>query len=279
MPVDDSGCPRDTDSDGVFDPMDNCPNTPTAARVDRAGCPIDSDSDGVADHLDRCGNTPASTRVDESGCPADSDGDGVANTIDRCTNTPSGAAVDANGCPLDSDNDGVADHRDNCPNTPAGATVNVEGCPTDRDNDAVYDGLDRCPITAAGTEVDASGCPVLFESDEAVEIVLEGVNFETGSADLTPNARTILARVAQSLNGNPDIRVEVGGHTDSQGGHAFNVRLSQRRAESVRDYLMYQGVAARQITAQGYGPDQPIADNGTRDGRAQNRRVALRRMN
>jgi OOP family OmpA-OmpF porin len=146
----------------------------------------------------------------------------------------------------------------------------------DSDNDGVADGIDRCPDTTAGTPVDANGCPVLFEQ-AATRIILEGVNFETNSAELTAGARTVLDRVAQSLSGNPEVRVEVGGYTDNTGARAYNVQLSQARAESVVAYLVQQGVSADRMEARGYGPDNPVASNATRDGRAQNRRVELRR--
>jgi outer membrane protein OmpA-like peptidoglycan-associated protein len=274
--VDARGCPLDSDNDGVRDSGDRCPSTPAGEVVDSSGCPRDSDGDGVRDSADRCANTPAGVSVDASGCPTDADGDGVADARDRCPNTPAGAAVDANGCPRDSDGDGVADAQDRCPNTPAGATVDANGCPGDADGDGVPDGIDRCGDTAPGTEVDANGCPVLFEED-VVRIVLEGVTFATNSADLTAEARTVLDRVAASLRGNLEVRVEVGGHTDATGSREYNLQLSQSRAESVVAYLVQQGVASDRMEARGYGPDNPVADKATREGRAQNRRVELRR--
>ncbi|MDH3455607.1 MAG: OmpA family protein [Gemmatimonadota bacterium] len=274
--VDARGCALDSDNDGVTNMRDQCPNTPQGAPVDANGCPRDSDRDGVADYQDRCPNTPAGVAVNEAGCPPDADGDGVPNAADRCPNTPQGAPVDANGCARDSDGDGVADYQDRCANTPSGATVDANGCPLDGDGDGVFDGIDQCPSTEAGTRVDATGCPVLFE-EAVTTVVLEGVNFETNSADLTAQARTVLDRVAGSLRGNTEVRVEVGGHTDITGTRAYNLQLSQARAESVMAYLVQQGVSADRMEARGFGPDNPIADNGTRAGRALNRRVELRR--
>jgi OOP family OmpA-OmpF porin len=109
--------------------------------------------------------------------------------------------------------------------------------------------------------------------------VLEGVNFEFDSARLTSPAKSILDRVAMSLAQWPEIRVEVAGHTDSIGPNAYNMRLSQSRAESVRAYLMERGIAADRMAAKGYGEDVPIADNSTKDGRSKNRRVELRKLN
>lgn len=277
---------RDSDRDGVMDSADACPNTPAGDAVDARGCslPKDGDKDGVVDGVDRCPNTPAGDRVDASGCslPKDADNDGVMDNVDRCPNTPAGDKVDANGCslPKDGDNDGVMDNVDRCPNTPAGDKVDANGCslPKDGDGDGVVDGVDRCPRTPAGTRVSADGCPVIFEPDQ-VTVILQGVNFETNKATLLPVSTAILDRVAETLAANPDVRVEVDGHTDSQGTAAYNQQLSQARAESVRAYLVSQGVAENQLVARGFGEAKPIADNRTAEGRAQNRRVELHKLN
>jgi outer membrane protein OmpA-like peptidoglycan-associated protein len=278
--VDATGCPlpKDADGDGVTDNLDRCPNTPAGTAVDATGCPRDSDGDGVIDVQDKCPNTPAGTSVDATGCPKDSDGDGVIDAQDKCPNTPAGTAVDATGCPKDTDRDGVIDSLDQCPNTPAGVTVDATGCPTDSDRDGVPNAQDRCPDTPPGAKVDAVGCTALF-AEPGKALVLQGVNFQTGKATLLPESQAILDRVAESLNNNPDVNVEVGGHTDSQGSRATNRRLSLARAFTVREYLITKGVSAARITAKGYGPDQPVASNATASGRAANRRVELTRTN
>jgi outer membrane protein OmpA-like peptidoglycan-associated protein len=276
--VEANGCPVDADRDGVADYQDRCASTPAGASVDPNGCPRDSDGDRVFDGLDQCPNTPAGASVDARGCPTDADGDNVFDGLDQCPNTPAGAPVDARGCPTDADGDGVIDLNDRCPNTPAGARADTSGCPIDADGDKVFDGLDRCPNTPAGRQVDANGCPILFEPDKPT-LVLEGVTFATGSADLTGDSRTVLDIVAESLKGNPDVKVEVAGHTDITGSAATNRRLSQARAESVRDYLISKGLAADRLTARGYGPDNPVASNNTVAGRQENRRVELRKLN
>ena len=276
---------RDSDRDGVMDSVDACPGTPAGDAVDARGCslPKDADNDGVVDSADRCPNTPAGDRVDANGCslPKDSDGDGVVDSADRCANTPAGDRVDANGCslPKDSDGDGVMDNADRCANTPAGDRVDANGCslPKDADGDGVADGSDRCPNTPAGTRVGSDGCPVVFEENRTT-VVLEGVNFETNKATLLPTATEILDRVATTLAANPEVRVEVAGYTDSQGTAAYNQRLSQMRAESVRTYLMSKGVKENQLVAKGYGEEGPIAVNTTAAGRAQNRRVELHKL-
>ncbi len=249
----------DADGDGVPDRRDRCPDTPRGVRVDAHGCPLDSDGDGVPDHQDECPDTPAGVRVDARGCPLDSDGDGVPDHLDRCPGTPAGVKVDAHGCPLDSDGDGVPDHLDRCPDTPAGALVNEEGCPPPPPR----------PEPAPAAE--------LIEIKPGEDLVLEGVNFKTGSAELTPESNALLDRVARSLLANPEVTVEVRGHTDSVGAAEANRSLSQRRAVSVRDYLVAQGVTPQRLTAVGYGEDRPIADNASAEGRARNRRVELHR--
>ncbi len=275
--VDVEGCPLDSDRDGVYDGLDRCPGTPRGWRAGPDGCPMDADADSVPDGADRCPDTPAGARVDARGCPSDSDADGVQDGLDDCPDTPRGAAVDVSGCSLDSDGDGVPDGIDACPGTPADARVSAAGCPKDTDGDGVWDGVDRCEDTPPGSRVDGFGCAVLFEEQRRT-LVLEGVTFETNSADLTPNARSILDRVAASLSQWPELRVEVGGHTDSAGRDAYNLDLSLRRAESVRAYLVDAGIPASRLTARGYGETRPVADNATEEGRRENRRVELSRL-
>ena len=270
----------DTDGDGVRDRKDRCPGTPFGAIVDMNGCPIDTDHDGVPDGIDRCPTTPPGWPVDASGCPTDADADGVADGRDMCPSTPAGAVVDADGCPLDGDGDGVPDGLDRCPDTAPGVRVDPRGCSKDTDQDGVPDGIDQCPDTPAGTKVDATGCPEvakLFE-EEKQELVLEGVEFETNSATLRPVSQAVLNRVAESMRAWPEVRVEIGGHTDSRGSDAHNLDLSRRRAESVREYLVAAGVAPSQLATQGYGESAPIADNATEDGRNRNRRVELKKL-
>jgi OOP family OmpA-OmpF porin len=137
----------------------------------------------------------------------------------------------------------------------------------DSDGDGVVDTLDQCPGTLKGTTVDKHGCPV--------RLVLKGQHFQHNSAELTPNARIILDEVAQNLIAHPQKNdIEVQGHASSEGKDSYNLRLSQRRAQSVADYLKSRGVTNR-LVAKGYGETQPIADNSTEEGRALNRRVEL----
>lgn len=231
---------------------------------------VDTDGDGVPDDADRCPGTPIGTPVDRFGCELDDDGDGVVNRIDECPNTTPGAVVDARGCERDSDGDGVVDSLDQCPGTPAGAPVDAVGCELDSDGDGVVDRLDECPNTAPGVPVDTRGCEIRDV------IRLPGVNFETNSDRLRPGAEDVLEDAAETLKRNPQLEVEVAGHTDSQGAAEYNQGLSERRARTVMDYLIGRGVDEDMLSYRGYGESQPIADNATAAGRAENRRVELR---
>ncbi len=151
---------------------------------------------------------------------------------------------------------------------PAPAPVAAPDCSTlDSDNDGVNDCQDQCANTISGSKVDYQGCPVSLE--------LKGVNFIVDSAELTVNAMAILDGVAASLISYPEKDdIEVHGHTSSEGSYAHNMGLSERRSQSVVDYLQMKGVTNRLI-ARGYGESQPVADNNTEEGRSMNRRVEL----
>jgi OOP family OmpA-OmpF porin len=141
--------------------------------------------------------------------------------------------------------------------------------PADTDGDGVMDPGDRCPGTPRGMAVDTAGCP------RGGPVVLRGVEFATNSATLSPSSLPILDDVAADLKEHPRLKVELQGHTDSRGADAYNLDLSQRRADSVRNYLISQGVSGLQLVAKGYGESEPIADNATDLGRAENRRVVM----
>ncbi len=289
----------DADKDGVIDADDACSNTPSSATVDSQGCQVyrDTDNDGVTDPRDACPATLTGAAIDGRGCAiGDSDGDGVTNTQDRCPNSAIGDRVDSMGCTIvipkqavdtDADLDGVPDSRDRCPATPVGASADAAGCTIvipktvvegDADNDGVLDSRDKCPGTPAGSPADASGCTILFKNTERT-VTLRGVNFASGREELTPTSFAVLDDVARQLIEAPTIRIEVVGHTDATGGRTRNIRLSLGRAEAVRAYLIMQGVPSERLVARGFGPDQPIANNGTPSGRAMNRRVELRKIN
>jgi len=196
--------------------------------------------------------------------PEDSDGDGVYDDQDQCPNTPAGIRVDSRGCPVDSDGDGIYDDQDQCPNTLAGITVDSRGCPMDSDGDGVLDNEDRCPATPKGATVDSRGCWVLRD-----------LRFETNKADINTEGARILDNVVTIMRSNPTLRLEIQGHTDNKGSAAYNKSLSQKRAESVMDYLIGRGISNDRLSAMGYGFEKPAASNDTVEGRAENRRVQL----
>ena len=280
------GKTKDSDGDGVPDNKDKCPNTTAGCVVDVTGCPTDVDGDGVCDGLDKCPNTPKGAKVDAHGCPIDSDGDGVYDGLDQCPNTPAGCKVDEKGCPIDSDGDGVCDGLDQCPNTPAGAKVDEKGCPIDSDGDGVPDNLDKCPNTPAGVRVDKDGCPIEITERETElldtgMIRISDINFETGKADIPADAQATLDIVGQVLSKWSEIKIEIGGHTDSRGSAAYNQKLSEKRAGAVRKYLLdhFSELHAEQITAKGYGESKPLVPNNSDLNRSKNRRVEFKVLN
>lgn len=202
---------------------------------------------------------------------SDKDGDSVADSKDQCPGTPANVPVSSDGCPKDNDKDGVANYLDKCPGTATGTSVSSTGCPKDSDNDGVADSQDKCSATPAGAKVDEKGCRIKLK--EAIKISMQ-LNFKSGSADVLPEHYSEIAKAGEFMRQYPDSQVVIEGHSDSQGAAAFNKRLSQQRANSVREYLinMY-GVKATRIRAKGFGESSPIADNSTAQGRAKNRRV------
>jgi OOP family OmpA-OmpF porin len=229
----------------------------------------DADGDGVPDSIDKCPNTPAGSIVNAVGCFADTDGDGVFDATDKCPNTPNGVKVDMDGCPLDSDGDGVADFKDQCPDTPAGTQVDATGCPValDSDGDGVLDKDDQCSDTPKGAKVNRRGC-----------WIVEGLLFDTNKSTIKPESKQGLDELAEVLKKNPEMKLEIQGHTDSTGSLELNTRLSKERAQAVKDYLIREGIAADRLEANGYGPSRPADTNATAEGRAQNRRVELNPM-
>ena len=199
----------------------------------------------------------------------DSDGDGVADDLDKCPGTRKGLPVDATGCPIDSDGDGVPNHEDICPGTPAGVAVDSNGCPMDSDGDGVPDHADKCPGTPTGAKVDASGCSEVGEK----LAIITNVNFDFDSAKIRKDAMAKLESVTSTLKDNPKIRARVVGHTDSTGSAEYNQGLSLRRASSVRAYLVKQGIDITRLSVAGKGESEPLVANGSRGGRAVNRRV------
>ncbi|MBM3107619.1 OmpA family protein [Pseudomonas sp. P66] len=153
----------------------------------------------------------------------------------------------------------------------------------DEDEDGVFDRRDRCPDTPANTPVSHTGCPLpqypVAEKVVEPEIITlndqGSVMFAYNSAELTTGAHSQLQTLVDKLNAPSVVSIKVIGHTDSQGSDVYNQTLSEQRANSVAEYLINQGVAPSKLTSQGRGESEPIADNETEAGRAQNRRVEL----
>ncbi len=237
----------------------------------------DTDGDGFLDSQDDCVRVPG---VAPRGCPApaadgDRDGDGFLDSQDSCPDQP-GVAPD--GCPEpDSDGDGFLDSKDRCP---AVAGVDPDGCPPpDKDGDGILDRDDKCvdiPETKNNYQ-DADGCPDEIHKDIVKFTgVIQGIYFDVDKDTIKAKSRPTLDAAVKVLKDFPDVKVEVSGHTDSDGDRQHNVDLSQRRADSVKQYLVDKGIDTGRITTRGAGPDQPIADNKTKDGKAKNRRIEFK---
>ncbi len=179
--------------------------------------------------------------------------------------------------PVDSDGDGVPDDKDACPGTPHGTKVDARGCPVviDSDGDGVPDDKDECPGTPPGTKVDATGCPMTVKAIED-KWTLTGVEFQSGSDKIKRDNLATLDEAAETLKARSHVRVEIDGYTDNVGKPEMNLALSEKRAQSVKAYLVGKGVNAAQLETKGYGETSPIADNKTKEGRAKNRRIEFK---
>jgi len=167
--------------------------------------------------------------------------------------------------PVDSDGDGVTDDMDKCPDTPEGCEVDASGCPLDTDMDGVINCKDKCPNTPKGVNVNERGCWVISAS----------LAFGFDSAELKPEGKELLDQAYDILK-NDDLKIEIHGYTDSVGAEAYNQKLSERRAESVKAYLVDKGIDESRMTTVGYGESDPVAPNDTKEGRAKNRRVEFK---
>ena len=171
----------------------------------------------------------------------------------------------------DTDGDGVIDSQDKCPNTPKGVKVDAKGCPLDSDGDGVYDYLDKCPDTPRGLAVDQNGCPLPITKTVSIELL---VQFDFDKAVVKPEYYNHLRGVADFLKTYPDTKVTLDGHTCWIGTEEYNQGLSERRAQSVKDYLVNKfGIDPARLTTRGYGETRPVASNETKKGRERNRRV------
>jgi len=252
----------------------------------------DKDGDGILNKNDKCPDVAedADGFQDADGCPdPDNDGDGIIDAKDGAPNQAEDVDgfQDQDGVPdPDNDRDGILDAKDGAPNQAEDVDgyQDQDGVPdADNDGDGILDAQDKCPDqaeTVNGFE-DNDGCPdkkpeVVIE--RAAPIVLEGVNFKTGSAVLTAGAKEVLDKVVRTLVDYPVMKLQVSGFTDNVGGKKANTKLSLRRAESVKAYMVSKGVTADRIESKGFGPENPVAANDTAEGRARNRRIEFIRI-
>ncbi|RUM54822.1 MAG: OmpA family protein [Marinomonas sp.] len=235
----------DRDLDLVITKDDQCQNSELNSAVNTIGCDLDSDLDGIYDKNDQCPSTPARRDVNFLGCEADADDDGVVDANDRCPMTPLGTKVDESGCKFigDLDSDGVLDNIDQCPETPNYVVVNQFGCQ---------------PQTA----------------------MLINIVFDTASWNIRSDQEPLLKEDLSTIKDLQDDEVVlIVGHTDSVGRESANMTLSWNRAASVKQYLVDNSdVQASQIYILGKGETSPVAENDSKAGRQQNRRIELEVM-
>jgi OOP family OmpA-OmpF porin len=235
--------------------------------------PEDTDGDGIVDRADKCPSQPGDGR---DGCPIpDTDKDGVLDDKDKCIDVP-GVAPD--GCPPDADGDGIVDKDDQCPKEKGDAPT---GCPApkDTDGDGILDPQDKCPKEAENKNgyEDADGCPdVIPEKIKQFTGVIQGITFDNNKATIRPTSKPTLDSAVAVLKEFPQLRIAISGHTDNTGTRDKNVKLSQDRAESVKKFMVDQGIDASRIETRGAGPDEPVDSNATPAGKERNRRIEFK---
>ena len=270
IPLDDT--PKDTDKDGTLDKDDVCVNEP--GPIVTKGCP-DTDGDGIANKDDKCPNESGLALND--GCPLkDTDRDGITDDKDKCVTIPGVAKYE--GCPIpDSDKDALNDEEDKCPTVPG--LARYSGCPIpDSDGDGVNDEDDRC-VSEPGLKAN-NGCPeIQKEIVQKVEYAARRIQFTFAKADLLPASEKVLDEIANLLSKETNLRLDIEGHTSNDGDFNANMRLSNERAEAVKNYLIKKGVDPSRLSAQGFGPTKPLNDSKTEAERALNRRVELKLRN
>ncbi|MBI1286802.1 MAG: OmpA family protein [Flavobacteriales bacterium] len=292
------GCP-DTDFDSIPDHMDNCP-TEFGPRMN-GGCPWgDKDADGLNDFEDQCPDEAGP--AENNGCPwGDRDGDGVTDNVDACPDVAGPA--ENNGCPWgDRDNDGILDNEDKCPDEAGPAENN--GCPWgDKDGDGVLDNVDRCTEVPGPADNDGcpyqdsdgdgvidleddcprtpgpaenKGCPVIEqEEQEVLNTAFDDLEFETGKDVIKASSYASLDELAELLKKKESYKLKISGHTDNVGSDENNMKLSEKRARSVSNYLTNKGVDSSRLIVEWFGETKPIYPNDTPEGRAKNRRVEM----
>ena len=250
-----AGCP-DKDNDGIADKDDACPDV--AGKPEFKGCP-DTDGDGIIDSEDTCPDAVGKKEL--NGCP-DADNDGIADKDDKCPDVAGKAELA--GCP-DRDGDGIADNDDACPDVKG--LAQFKGCP-DTDGDGIPDNLDKCP--------DVFGIAANFGCPEVKFEYLKVVYFNFDKTVLVTKFIKDLDEVVTVLNEHPNLNLSVEGYADSQGPAAYNLKLSEKRADFVINYLAKKGVAKERLVKSFFGEANPSATNKTLEGRGKNRRVEIK---
>ncbi len=249
----------DTDGDGLSD-------SDEVKKHKTSPLKADSDGDGLNDgeELNRLRTDPVK---------ADTDGDGLDDGAEVKTTNTEALKADTDG---DNLNDGEEVNR-----------YKTNPLKTDTDNGSVNDGVEvarNSNPNDVSDDVPPKQEMIKPRETQALKIevgkniVLDGVVFKTSSAVISAPSQEILTRAFNALNDNPEIEVEIQGHTDNQGSAAANMKLSQSRAEAVKAWLVKKGIAAQRMTTKGFGPDKPIASNATPEGRQQNRRIEFARL-
>jgi outer membrane protein OmpA-like peptidoglycan-associated protein len=274
--------------------LEQCSNRsqPSDGVADADGCPdFDIDKIGKPDSITRCWKSrdTGNGRYFEEGCPDPNNaadfleqGSAIPENIDGIVEnneipdykTPTGASADSSmGCFGDPDN--------------SSGYQDLDGCPDPQGESALLSGKENCPglsETGGGYRDDAGcpdsiiGAPVKKGPEFPREQTLQGLEFKNKNADLSFGSYSVLDRLAKSLKDFPDVYIEVRGYTDAIGKADANRRLSQMRAEGIRQYLINQGIDPQRIRALGFGPDNPVGDNRTAAGRAVNRRIEVVRV-
>ena len=251
--------------------------------------PPDTDGDGLNDRIDRCPTEPEDPDgfQDEDGCPdADNDGDTIPDASDACPNEPEDfdGHHDEDGCPepeIDTDGDTILDEDDACPTEAEDfdGFQDEDGCPDpDNDGDTIPDVDDDCPNEAEVINgvADEDGCPdqALAHVEEDRIVLEDMVHFEFGTAVIRPESMPILEDVARLILAHPEYKlISIEGYADYQGDPVFNLGLSERRAQRIRDTLIRMGVEQGRLEAKGFGTANPIVEGHSIDANRQNRRV------
>lgn len=219
--------------------------------------------------------------------PRDRDKDGIPDKVDACPDEPGVKTDDpeTNGCPPpppDRDGDGIIDREDACPDLKGVKSDDPaqNGCPPDSDGDGIRDDVDACPHEKGKPDADPqkNGCPTSVRVTEQEIVILEQVQFKTGSAVIKKESDDLLLQVATVMAEHPEIvKIEVQGHTDNRGGKKYNLKLSDKRSAAVAKWLVTRGnVDPKRLSSHGYGMEEPIAENDTAEGRQKNRRVQFK---